>query len=96
MCRTVVAQTYVRLTQFDADRWGVTARCLDPNDLAISKVVAERQKDRIVTRALAQRAMTSCAKLLELLVVTPIAGDLADNLRPTIVADFAATNVPRS
>jgi hypothetical protein len=62
MCRTVVTQTYVRLTQFDTDRGGVTARCLDPNDLAISKVGAERQKDRIVTRALAQRGITSCSE----------------------------------
>ena len=78
------------------DTGGVTALCLDPNDLAISKYVAGREKDRIFTRELAQRGITSRAALLDLLAQTPIAGDLADRLRSVIAADFAAAPVPRS
>lgn len=87
-------QRLVTLAPGDTD--GVTARCLDPNDLAISKYVAGRQKDRIFTRELAQRGITSCAKLLELLALTPIAGELAERLRLVIVADCATTPSPRS
>jgi hypothetical protein len=86
-------QRLVTLAAGDTD--GVRARCLDPNDLAISKYVAGRQKDRIFTRELARRAITSREKLLELLVRTPIAGELADLLRPVIIADFASTPVSR-
>lgn len=87
-------QRLVTLAPGDTD--GVTAHCLDPNDLAISKYVAGRQKDRIFTRELAQRGITSRANLLELLALTPIAGELAERLRLVIVADFATTAGPRS
>ncbi len=84
------------VTLAPGDTGGVTGRCLEPNDLAISKYVAGRQKDRLFTRELAQRGITSRARLLELLVLTPIGGDLADGLRPVIVADFAATPAAQS
>jgi hypothetical protein len=76
------------------DTGGVTARCLDPNDLAISKYVAGRQKDRIFTRALARRGITSCATLLELLALTAINDAAAETLRSVILADFSASDAP--
>lgn len=88
------AERLVTLTP--GDTGGVTARCLDPNDLAISKYVAGRPKDRLFTRELARRRITSCARLLELLAQTPIANELAAHLRPVIAADFAATSVAQS
>ena len=78
------------------DTGGVTAYCLDPNDLAISKYVAGRPKDRVFTRELARRRITSCTTLLERLECTPVPGELRDKLKFIIAADFAESGTAES
>lgn len=85
-------QRLVTLAAGETD--GVTARCLDPEDLAISKYVAGRPKDRAFTRELARRGITSRARVLERLEQTSISRELRDRLRLIIEADFA-THVTR-
>jgi len=82
------------VTLAPGDTGGVTARCLDPNDLAISKYVAGREKDRVFTRELAIRGITSRAKLLDLLPSAPIAREVEARVRAAIAADFAADGGP--
>lgn len=46
------------------DTGGVRGLCLEPHDLAISKYVASRDKDRIFTRELAGRGLVDRERLL--------------------------------
>jgi len=45
------------------DTGGVRGLCLEPHDLAISKYVASRDKDRIFTQELARRGLVDREKL---------------------------------
>jgi len=72
------------------DTEGVRALCLDPHDLAIAKYVADREKDRVFTRDLARRRITTRKRLLELLVATPIDEAVRERIRSTIDSDFAS------
>jgi hypothetical protein len=58
---------------------GVLGLCLDPHDLAISKYVARREKDRAFTRELARRALVD---------KTPVGQDVRKRIRADIEADF--------
>ena len=71
------------------DTGGVRGLCLDPHDLAISKYVARREKDRAFTRELARRALVDRARLLALVDKTPVSEDVRDGIRAYIAADFA-------
>jgi hypothetical protein len=53
------------------DTGGVRGLCLEPHDLAISKYVASRDKDRIFTQELARRGLVDREKLLALVGQTP-------------------------
>jgi hypothetical protein len=70
------------------DTEGVQGLCLDPNDLAISKYVAGREKDLIFTRELAARGLSSLARLLALLEGTPVDVQARARIRGLINADF--------
>jgi hypothetical protein len=61
-----------RLNLPPGDTDGVSGLCFDPHDLATAKYVARREKDIVVTRALATRGPVEKARLLELLPKTPI------------------------
>ncbi len=78
------------------DTKGVIGLCLETHDLAISKYVARREKDRRFTRELAQRGYTRQAQLLELLGVTPVAADVKARIAADIKADFRRRNPPSS
>lgn len=71
------------------DTGGVRGLCLDPHDLAISKYVARREKDRAFTRELARRALVSRERLLLLVDKTPVTEDVRERIRADIAADFA-------
>lgn len=71
------------------DTGGVRGLCLDPDDLAIAKYAAFREKDLVFTRELARRGITSKTRLLERLERTVISGELRDRIRARIAADFA-------
>jgi hypothetical protein len=71
---------------------GVEALCLEVNDLAISKYVAGRDKDRAFTHALARHGLTRKATLL-----TRLAGTRLETARRKLAAarierDFAAVS----
>jgi hypothetical protein len=70
------------------DTKGVSGLCLDPNDLAIAKYVARREKDIVFTRALAARGLVEKAQLLALLAKTPIDADARERIRGFIDSDF--------
>lgn len=69
---------------------GITALCLEPHDLAISKYAANRSKDRAFVRELARRAILDRATLLKLLRNTPVAAAQRAQIAQAIEADFAA------
>lgn len=76
----------VNLPPGDTD--GVRGLCLDPHDLAISKYVARREKDRAFTRELARRALVDRERLLTLVDKTPVSEDVRARIRADIAADF--------
>lgn len=71
------------------DTGGVRGLCLEPHDLAISKYVARRDKDRVFTRELARRGLVDRAKLLALVERTPISAEVKERIRADIASDFA-------
>ncbi len=73
------------------DTGGVRGLCLDPHDLAITKYVAQREKDFSFNRALAARAIVSQAQLLELLDQTPVDGATRERIRGYIEKDFRSS-----
>ena len=78
----------VNLPPGDTD--GVVGLCLDPHDLAIAKYVARREKDRIFTRELARRGITSRDLLLTLLEKTAVAEAVRVRIQGYIAKDFDA------
>lgn len=76
----------IRLASGDTD--GVAGLCLDPHDLAISKYVACRKKDLLMTRELAIRGITSRDRLLGLLDDTPVEDEVRQRIRAHIARDF--------
>lgn len=71
------------------DTEGVTGLCLDPHDLAISKYVARREKDRVFNRQLAARGLVKRSRLLALIADTPVEDSVRQRMRRDIEADFA-------
>jgi hypothetical protein len=70
------------------DTEGVSGLCLDPHDLAIAKYVARRDKDKIFNLELARREVVGRARLLELLLLTPINNEQRERIRAYIALDF--------
>ena len=73
---------------------GVKGWCLDPCDLAISKYIAGREKDRIFVKALASRGLVTVDRLLELLDSTSVPAEARTRVRKVIRSDFAAPPKP--
>jgi len=71
------------------DTAGVRGLCLEPHDLAISKYVARRDKDRAFTRELARRGLVEREKLLALVEQTPVSAEVRERVRTDIAGDFA-------
>ena len=80
----------VNLTPGDTD--GVSGLCLDPHDIAISKYVAKRDKDREFNRELVRRGVIQKERLLELLAVTPVSPVVRKRIQSDINRDFAAAS----
>lgn len=72
------------------DTAGVRGLCLEPHDLAISKYVAGRDKDRVFTRELARRGLVDRERLLALVGQTPISAEVERRVRTDIASDFAS------
>lgn len=71
------------------DTHGARGLCLDPHDLAISKYIAGREKDRIFTSALVRMRLLDRALLHERLVDTKVVEPLrAAAARAAIERDF--------
>jgi hypothetical protein len=82
-----------RLVNLQAgDTGGVRGLCLEPHDLAISKYVASRDKDRIFTQELARRGLVDREKLLALVGQTPISAEVKERVRADIASDFASSD----
>lgn len=58
--------------------------------MAISKYVANRDKDRIFTRELARRGLVDRERLLALVGQTPISAEVKERVRANIASDFAS------
>lgn len=67
---------------------GSTGWCLEANDLAISKYVAGREKDRRYTAELARCGLTTRDTLHERLAATAVDGDLLRVIAGRIDLDF--------
>ena len=67
---------------------GIAGLCLEVHDLAISKYVAGREKDREFTRALARCEMTNKATLLDRLAATKLDPAVAKLVTGRIESDF--------
>ena len=67
---------------------GFAGLCLEVHDLAISKYVAGREKDREFTRALARYEMTSKVTLLDRLAATKLDPAVAKLVKGRIERDF--------
>jgi hypothetical protein len=72
----------------NANTGGYAGLCLEVHDLAISKYVAGREKDREFTRELARHAMTDRAILRKRLAATRLAPAMAKLVRGRIERDF--------
>lgn len=68
---------------------GIAGLCLEVHDLAISRYVAGREKDREFTQALARDGMTIKKILLERLAVTKLDAATAKLVNGRIERDFA-------
>ena len=71
------------------DTRGVRGLCLEPHDLAISKYVARRDKDRVFTQVLARRGLVDRERLLALVEQTPVGAEVKQRIRIDIANDFA-------
>jgi len=69
---------------------GYAGLCLEVHDLALSKYVAGREKDREFTRELARHEMTGKKILLKRLAATGLDAALARAVRGRIERDFPA------
>jgi hypothetical protein len=69
---------------------GTTGLCLEVHDLAVSKYVAGRERDREFTQTLARCQMTKQGTLLDRLRRAPITNVLRDQIAAVISRDFAA------
>lgn len=67
---------------------GCVGFCLEAHDLAISKYVAGREKDREFTRELARQGMTEKKVLAERLAATRLAAPMAKLVKGRIERDF--------
>jgi hypothetical protein len=77
------------------DTEGVTALCLEPHDLAISKYVARREKDMAFTRELARHRLVERDKLLALVGVTPVPDVVKVRVKANIEQDFRTAPGPK-
>ena len=77
----------VNLPPGDTD--GARGLCLDPHDLAISKYVAGREKDRVFTGELARRGLLAKPLLLERLALTTVDDATREKVTAAIERDFA-------
>jgi len=68
---------------------GVTALCLEPHDLALSKYAARRDKDLEFTAELARRGIVNCEQLRSLLEIMPVSADVRRRIEADIARDFA-------
>ena len=69
---------------------GFAGLCLEVHDLAISKYVAGREKDREFTRALARYEMTNKVTLLDRLAATKLDPAVAKLVKGRIERDFTS------
>ena len=67
---------------------GIAGLCLEVHDLAISKYVAGREKDREFTRALVRHEMTDKETLLARLAITKLDPAVAKLVKGRIERDF--------
>ena len=72
----------------NANTGGCAGLCLEVHDLAISKYVAGREKDREFTRELARHKMTDKRTLLERLANTTLGPAIAKSVKGRIGMDF--------
>ncbi|MBL8376841.1 MAG: hypothetical protein JNM79_03150 [Burkholderiales bacterium] len=73
------------------DNKGVTGYCLEPHDLAISKLVANREKDVAFVLQMIKRGLASKSVLLERLAATPA----PDAVKEAIRARLQRVRTPR-
>ena len=71
-----------------------TGLCLEPHDLAISKYVAGREKDRDYLRTAIRHGLLSREILLGRLAGTPLEPQQRERLRRAVEGDFADTPTP--
>lgn len=67
---------------------GCAGLCLEVHDLAISKYIAGREKDREFTRELARHSMTGRQTLLKRLAVTKLDAAVSKIAKGRIERDF--------
>jgi hypothetical protein len=80
-----------RLARIDNENTnGIAGLCLDVHDLAISKYIAGRPKDREFTRELARQTMTKRQTLKRRLNATDIPPEERTRISSVIDADFQA------
>jgi hypothetical protein len=72
----------------NANTGGCVGLCLEVHDLAISKYVAGREKDREFTRELARHSMSNRRTLLKRLAVTKLVPAVSKIVRGRIARDF--------
>jgi len=72
----------------NANTGGSVGLCLEVHDLAISKYVAGREKDREFTRELARHGMTALKTLVERLALTTLDPSVAKIVAARIARDF--------
>jgi hypothetical protein len=73
---------------------GIAGLCLEVHDLAISKYIAGREKDREFTRQLAKHGMTNRDTLLTRLQQTQIPNELRDIVASRIKSDTGRQTKP--
>lgn len=74
----------------DGDTNGAIGLCLDPHDLAISKYIAGRAKDREFTAAMVEKGLVDRDLLLERLKATKVDPALLAAARAAIDRDFTS------
>ena len=77
------------------DTHGAKGLCLDPHDLAVSKYIAGREKDRLFTAALVQKGLLDQALLHERLAATKVEEAIRAAAKAAIDRDFGARRTSR-
>lgn len=80
--------------KLDRDDTGIKAYCIEPHDLAVAKLAAGRDKDRIFIRALLDRGLLDPATVGKRITATSVSAQAQQQMASLFARLVAASNRP--